>query len=182
MMANNRYIELVPALGKISALLMASLLPALSAGCTQQTASQPSLIAQAAPRAAAPPRAVNPMTILMTQTGDVTTLPVNGDNQPLQYNPGHQTHKDHTYDFGAAGSEVCFWDEGIPMKQFCWPNTESAWIFLNKQGDITHAQQASGQPIPPGNHNAVMSKNWYYGPGTPYCFWTVFGACYCWDV
>lgn len=179
MMAYTRYTELAPPLGKIAALLMASLLPALSAGCAQQTAAQPGLVAQVGPRAV--PHAMGQMQILMTQTGDVTTL-LNGDNQPLPNTPGHQGHKEHTYDFGAAGAEVCFWDDAKPMKQFCWPNSGSAWIFLNPQGDVTRAQQVSGQPIPPGNHNAVMIKNWYYGPGTPYCFWTVFGACYCWDV
>jgi hypothetical protein len=126
---------------------------------------------------------VTPMRILMTQTGDVTTPPVNGNNQPLQEVPGHQSTKEHTYDFGPAGSgaDVCFWDEARPTRQFCWPNTGSAYIFLNPQGDITHAQQASGQPIPPGNHNAMATKNWYYGHDTPWCFWSALG-CYCWDV
>jgi hypothetical protein len=175
---------LTPKIWKFSALTLACLALALSAGCAQQTTAQPGLVAQAAPRVTAPPPAVNPMNILMTQTGDVTTPPVNGNGQPLQGVPGHQTHKDHTYDFGpaAAGGEVCFWDEAKPDKKFCWPNTDSARIFLNPQGDVTHAQQLSGQPISPGNQNAVVSKNWYYGPGTPYCFWTAFGACYCWDV
>jgi len=177
--------EMKPAIiWKFSALAIASLLPAVLAGCAQQPSAQPAAAAQVAAKLAAAPRAKNQMQIVMTKDGDVPTPPINGDGQPLVDIPGHQTRKDHTYDFGApsSGAEVCFWDEARPTRQFCWPNSGSAWIFLNPQGDITHAQQASGQSIPPGNHNAVMTKNWYYGPGTPYCFWTALGGCYCWDV
>jgi hypothetical protein len=56
MVAYTRYTESAPALGKIAALLMASLLPTLSAGCAQQTPAKQGLVAQAAPRVAAPPR------------------------------------------------------------------------------------------------------------------------------
>jgi hypothetical protein len=131
------------------------------------------------------PPAVNPMKVLLTQTGDLGTTPVNGNDQPLKENPGHQSSKDHIYDFGPAGSgaDVCFWDETSADKKFCWPNTASAWIFINPQGDLTHArQQNSEQPIPPANRNATMTKQWYYGHGTPFCIWSIFGGCYCWDV
>jgi hypothetical protein len=163
--------HLAPALGKFATVLVAFLLPALAGGCAQQTVTQ----------AVAPP-AVEPMKVLLTQTGDLGTPPVNGNNQPLQHIPGHQAGRDHTYDFGPAGADVCFWDDTRPDRQFCWPNTASAWIFLNRQGDITHAQLTSGQPIPPAARNAMMIKNWFYGPGTLYCIWSVFGGCYCWDV
>jgi hypothetical protein len=173
MTADTKPTLLAPARGKIAALLMASLVPVLVLACAPQMVAQAVL-----------PPAVNPMKVLLTQTGDLGTTPVNGENQPLKENPGHQASKDHIYDFGAAGSgaDVCFWDEAKPDKQFCWPNTASAWIFINPQGDLTHAQQASGQPIPPTNRNAMMIKQWYYGHGTPFCIWSIFGGCYCWDV
>jgi len=179
MIAYSRHTELTPALGKITALLIASLLPALSAGCVQQTAAQPGLVAQLDPS----PRAMGQMQILMTETGDVTTV-LNGDNHELPNTPGHQGQKEHTYDFGTAGDQVCFWEESMSesRKQYCWPKPGSAWIFLNPNGHITGARQTSGQDIQHGDHSAMKTKNWFYGRGTPFCFWTAFGACYCWDV
>lgn len=173
MTADTKPTQLAPARGKIAALLMASLVPVLVLACAPQMVAQAVL-----------PPAVDPMKVLLTQTGDLGTPPVNGNDQPLKENPGHQAGKVHTYDFGPAGSgaDVCFWDHTTPDRQFCWPNTTSAWMFLNPRGDLTHAQQTSGQPIPPANRNAMKIKNWYYGPGTPFCIWSVFGGCYCWDV
>ena len=185
MSAHTKTTEQKPAPCKSAVLVVILVVPFIAAACTPQPAGRPREGALPALRLAAGlPHAATPMKILMTPTGDVPNAPVNGNDQPLQDSPVYPSYKDHTYGFGTAGSgtDVCFWDQARPNRQFCWPNTTSAWIFLNPQGDVTHAQQASGTPIPSADRNATAAKSWYYGHGTPYCFWTDFGGCYCWDV
>jgi len=144
------------------------LLSFLAIGCVQQ----PEPVAP-------PPTTPNTMEITIDQMGNIPLNGVTAGGRPILPVSGHPVTRQRTYNFGptVATGNVCFWDTQYPQKKYCWTNTGSAEISINRNGIIQLAKFGSA-PIPPQMVNATVTKQSYSGPGS-YCFWTSLGFIYC---
>jgi len=134
----------------VSQILVTSVLgAALTTGCQPPGSVEPapSAVAQAPAPTVFVPRAIEPMTIEMTQLGDVSAVFMGPRPPATAAAPWIRIAKETAaaglgrgerhYLFGTGviagrhSAAVCFWDESDP-RIFCWPNDRPAWIELTK--------------------------------------------------
>jgi hypothetical protein len=156
--------------GKSTALTL-GLLPILAMGCVQQ--AQP-----IAPPSPPPPP--NTMEITIDQLGNIVPNEVTSGGHHIIPVSNHQVTQQRTYYFGSTvvGGDVCFWDTQFTQKKYCWPNTGSAVVSINRNGIIQTVRFNGLPPISPQNVNATMTRRSHSGPGS-YCYWISLGAIYC---
>jgi hypothetical protein len=193
MEAQKKWTGYMPTTGTIAAILTAGFFAALFTACAPPLRQAPAV-----------PKAIEPMTIDMTQTGDVVAVFM-GQGIPIakeRFIEGAGKPARH-YRFGTDSTDpsvVCFWDES-ETRRFCWPNNRHAWIQLTKgtpaspsgvpgpdAGRIirVYYQTDDGRSVnarrPIGSPTPIAGKEWFYGGGScPYWFWGLDGSMYCWD-
>jgi hypothetical protein len=142
MEAHKKWTRPIPKPGRGAAILTGGLIAALSASCVQPTAGGSPA---PAPRTEVP-RTAPPVTVAMTQTGEVDAV-----FQGQRSIPRDRYRKAGTpvrrYHFGTAHiadpahpSAVCFWDESDKERIFCWPNDRPAWIQLSTGTQYSHSR------------------------------------------
>jgi hypothetical protein len=134
------------ALGNITAVLAAALLAVLSTGSAAQTGGPP--LTGADGRMSAIPKAVPPITIEMTQAGDIANaIDANGASLPRRdpstARQAYFTRGQRRYLLGtgmipnpvnrsAKIEATCLGEEG--KRWDCWPVDRSVWIQLDRRG------------------------------------------------
>jgi hypothetical protein len=155
MEAHKKWTRPFPKLGMGAAILIAGFIAALSVSCVQPTGGPPAPASRTEV-----PKAAPPITISMTQTGDVDAVfqgqrPIPKDRYNRAGTPVRRYH------FGTGRtadtvrpSAVCFWDESDKERIFCWPNDRHALIQLSTGSQYSRSRQ----PDP----NAGRIINVYY--------------------
>jgi hypothetical protein len=170
-------------LGNVMAVLIAACATALSTGCATQTGAP---AADAAPPAAAIPRAVQPLTLEITQDGEIgratdangTTVPSRGSMAAM---PGYFTEGAKRYQLGTGtmarlGTPAvtspagCVQEQGRPW--YCWPRDKSAWLQVNSKGlqqvyyVSEHGQSVRAGPPAGAAPTATAGKEFSFARGS----------------
>jgi len=154
-----------PKLETVVPILMAVFLATLPVGCAQPAGT----IAQGPGPVQAPivPKAREPVTIEVTQAGDVAgvwigSIPVSRERHrragtPIrQYQLGNARIADPAHPSG-----ICIWDESDKDRIFCWPNDRHAWIQLTPGivGPQSHLPGPDAGKIQKGYYQSDREKS-----------------------
>jgi hypothetical protein len=132
-------------LGEVTGVFIAACAAILSAGCAAQTSSP---AAGAAAATAAIPRAVQPLTLEITQNGDMgratdangTTVPNQESRSamPAYFTEGAKRYQLGTGTIASRGNSAvmiparCVQEQGRAWQ--CWPRDRSAWLQVGNKG------------------------------------------------
>jgi hypothetical protein len=149
MKSHKERIEFMCPHGKITTVLVAALLAALSTGSTAQTGG-PSPAAKAAPKAmSAAPKAKEPIIVEMSQAGDIIKatdangLVIPKEDETTTYGERHYIvvsgMTTNPSNPSVPIQAVCLIEDRPKVKasktsSWCWPNDRSAWIRLDSRG------------------------------------------------
>jgi hypothetical protein len=197
MKSHKERIEFMCPRGKITTLLVAAFLAALSTGSTAQTGG-PSPAAKAAPKAmSAVPKAREPIIAEMSQAGDIIkATDANGvvipkEDETTTYGERHYvvgsgmtTNPDNP---SMPVQAVCLIEDrpkvkGSKTSTWCWPNDRSAWLRLDSRG-ISDVYYLSNNELqyarpPVGTPRRPTSAKEYWFRLLLGCRW-IDGYCWC---